>query len=411
MSYIDKTELYLTIAGGTVVNLSLDQMDEITLKRGFANSSIWTRTAAPGLLTFMLNNSASNQWGIANTYTPRHANCLTGFKKGAKISLDIYYDNKAFRKFEGWIVDIKVDYYDQVSSVTVGDWMYLANQNPCPTMTYDYPSDVFSKITKVMPTFTPTIDVYGKSSGSGFQLFNGMGNGFDTTKPISLWIDRTMINEGYAYVGWPENNYSGSPKLIVESLHYRDIDRSGSSIPKIESDSSPISTQSGSFLFTQSGSPLYYDEAYDMTINNTAEYIDYGESTELYNKVYVTFLNTNFHQTYTSASSIAEYGLFYKPVRAWLYTSISPGVDNVFNTILNLYDEPRTIVNYLEFTANCSHELMALALYGDVGYPVRIIEDKFDLDELYYIDFIELKILGSQLKVKWKVRENLVYAF
>ena len=60
-------------------------------KTGMPNNKTLTRVANTGTLTFSLRNDESCSAGVANRYTPGHANCVAGFTMGLAVRLQVKY--------------------------------------------------------------------------------------------------------------------------------------------------------------------------------------------------------------------------------------------------------------------------------------------------------------------------------
>jgi len=122
-------EAYL---GGSWVNISEDVMNErpIKAKRGMAGVNVTDRVAAPGDLSFTLDNSRANSGGLLGYYSPDHASLRSGFVLDALVRLKITSGSTTRYVFRGWISTIfptAGQFRDRLTFVQALDYMHKLN--------------------------------------------------------------------------------------------------------------------------------------------------------------------------------------------------------------------------------------------------------------------------------------------
>jgi hypothetical protein len=84
------------------------------------------------------------------------------------------------------------------------------------------------------------------------------------------------------------------------------------------------------------------------------------------------------------------------------------GSGSVFvESVVDEFNQPQTVLNWIEFTANKSDENMLAFLYTDIGNMRYIEIDELGITGNYYIQGIEATMNGSLIKVKWFVKAAL----
>lgn len=118
-------------AGWTAVTSDVRALVPIRFRYGIDGSSLLDRVAAPGALTFALNNAATNSGGLLGYYAPGHVNCRSGFAIGINVRLSITYSGTTYYKFHGrlsYVQPAPGQYGPRVSLCTVFDWMDEAHR-------------------------------------------------------------------------------------------------------------------------------------------------------------------------------------------------------------------------------------------------------------------------------------------
>ena len=75
--------------GWTDVTPDVRLSTPIPFRQGIRGSDVTDRVAAPGELSFQMDNSASNSAGLVGYYSPDHANCRLGFDVGTNVRLKL----------------------------------------------------------------------------------------------------------------------------------------------------------------------------------------------------------------------------------------------------------------------------------------------------------------------------------
>lgn len=99
--------------------------------RGMSGSGIQDTVAQPGIMTFALDNSTRNSQGLQGLYSIGHENCRDGFDEGIPCKLVITYGDVEYTRFKGIIKSAPPSagiYGQQIVTVTVVDWMYVATR-------------------------------------------------------------------------------------------------------------------------------------------------------------------------------------------------------------------------------------------------------------------------------------------
>jgi len=84
------------------------------------------RVAQTGALTFSLRNGTDNTAGLLGYYTPGHANCRAGFRRGIRVRVTMTYLGVGYRRFTGKLYEIAPTpgiYRDRWTRVVAYDWI------------------------------------------------------------------------------------------------------------------------------------------------------------------------------------------------------------------------------------------------------------------------------------------------
>lgn len=123
-----KIEMELAGSGAGWTNISADVFgfEPIKWSYGIQGSSLDDRVAAPGSLSFALNNSNRNSATTLGYYSPDHASCRSGFAVGINVRFTIVYAATTYYKFHGRLsyIDPKAGQYGQRATMClVHDYM------------------------------------------------------------------------------------------------------------------------------------------------------------------------------------------------------------------------------------------------------------------------------------------------
>lgn len=100
------TNILFEVYNGTSwVNISSDVLATPAPKcsRGIMSNGPIDRVAAPGTLTFSLNNSSSNSNKLEGYYSPGHSNSPSWWKVAARVRVRFFYDTWGVVKWQGFI--------------------------------------------------------------------------------------------------------------------------------------------------------------------------------------------------------------------------------------------------------------------------------------------------------------------
>lgn len=113
----------------TAVTADVRAVAPIDVRYGISGSSLLDNVARPGVLTFALDNSASNSVGQQGAYSPGHANCRNGFEIGSPVRFSIVYGGTTYYKFRGRLKTVRPvpgQFRAQYVTVTCAGWLDVA---------------------------------------------------------------------------------------------------------------------------------------------------------------------------------------------------------------------------------------------------------------------------------------------
>ncbi len=112
--------------------------DPISIKRGNTDGLPFARVAETGTMTIILDNSSNNSAGLEGYYSPDHANCRSGFRKGKRLRIGLKRTGQPmYYKFQGKLLDIEPEpglLSRKTTRVSVVDWMDVAGRTPMPRL-------------------------------------------------------------------------------------------------------------------------------------------------------------------------------------------------------------------------------------------------------------------------------------
>ncbi len=112
--------------GGWTAITDVDESSGVVIKRGLAGSSQRDRVSTTGTMSFVLNNSENNSGGLLGYYSPRNANCRSGWKLGIAVRYSVTYVGIPEKEFVGTIssiLPIPGRYGERKVQVQCVDWM------------------------------------------------------------------------------------------------------------------------------------------------------------------------------------------------------------------------------------------------------------------------------------------------
>jgi hypothetical protein len=110
----------------------------ISWSGGTQSTAVTQLLADPGQITFALDNGLSNSAGKYGYYSPGHADCRSGFARGARVKLKVVYG--ASTKYQGmwWILNDPMPtaglYRQAITVVKAVDWLGVAQEMSMPTL-------------------------------------------------------------------------------------------------------------------------------------------------------------------------------------------------------------------------------------------------------------------------------------
>jgi len=221
MSNYAEIRVDLELSAGVWTDVSADVINGIRGRQGISGNGPLDRVASTGNLQFTLRNDAGCSGGVANYYTPGHANCRAGFQTGIKARLVFNHGAQDFTKFYGIIpsngINITLDRFKNFVSVTVYDYM-----NQCAMHEMDLPAFAENKrLDEVVPLIIANMPIAPLSTdyNTGTTTFETV---FDkiTGKTRALQeLSRATLSElGFAYV---KPSTSSDEVLVVDGRNTR----------------------------------------------------------------------------------------------------------------------------------------------------------------------------------------------
>ena len=221
MSNYAEIRVDLELSAGVWTDVSADVINGIRGRQGISGNGPLDRVASTGNLQFTLRNDAGCSGGLANYYTPGHANCRAGFQTGIKARLVFNHGAQDFTKFYGIIpsngINITLDRFKNFVSVTVYDYM-----NQCAMHEMDLPAFAENKrLDEVVPLIIANMPIAPLSTdyNTGTTTFETV---FDkiTGKTRALQeLSRATLSElGFAYV---KPSTSSDEVLVVDGRNTR----------------------------------------------------------------------------------------------------------------------------------------------------------------------------------------------
>ena len=198
--YFDWVKLEMELsgvgAGWTDVSADLRMVDGVKWRRGIMGSGPTDRVARPGVLTFTLNNAATNSAGTVGYYSPDHASVRSGFGFGIRVRLRTQYLSSAKTAFIGWLDDIEVEpgsSGERKVFCTVVDWFEMAARHQLRAVALQTGKRADECIEAVLADMD--VQPIAKSLGQGISTFayalTGNGSSFALAE-----LQRLMQTEG-----------------------------------------------------------------------------------------------------------------------------------------------------------------------------------------------------------------------
>lgn len=195
------------VLGVTTTDITADVVLGVQPMRGsygIKGAGPLDRVGETGVLTFALNNSASNSGGVQGYYTPGHANARAGWDVGVHVWVVLKYGDDTYVKFDGSVNSIVPDagqYQRQAVIVTCTDWMDEAAVSKLKETPVQEDKRADELITTVV-TGSVGRQPRNTSYATGISTFAYSLDNFQDTKTTVLraLADVTMSEMGYLYV-------------------------------------------------------------------------------------------------------------------------------------------------------------------------------------------------------------------
>ena len=222
---------------------------------GMRTNSPTDRVADVGSMDVTLKNTNGE-------FTPGHANCLSGWKKGIFIVLSIAYDGVSYVRFRGTVERIRFDAGakkgPRLAYITVLDWMKFGTITNFSSAAIE--SDIASDdaILAVAGTF---IDYpYSARLDAGVHTFEtAFDTGSSSTKAMTEFTKITNSEFGYLY---EQKKYEYTPSLVFENAIARNGLRPLTTFPT-------PSAAADSFLLLESSGELLLESGGELPIENS----------------------------------------------------------------------------------------------------------------------------------------------
>ncbi len=114
----------------TAITGDVRAAQDIQIRYGIPGRSFLDNVGRPPMMTFALNNAATNSGGLLGYYSPGHANCRSGFGIGIPIRYSVTYGGTTRYKFRGTlkaVYPIAGEYGERLSVVTCEGWLSTAS--------------------------------------------------------------------------------------------------------------------------------------------------------------------------------------------------------------------------------------------------------------------------------------------
>ena len=256
--------------------------------RGIMSNRPNERVGYAGILTFTLNNSASNSAGLAGYYSPGHTNCWSGWDTGLKVRLGFTYESITYYKYYGrikpdGIVVTPGSYSSRDVSVTCGDWMWLAGQHELKTLTFAQNKNAGETVTLVNANMP--LSPLATSYATGVETFPSI---FDLTnlKTTALAEYYRVAMSEWSYI-YAKGDLTGGETLVVENQTTRSSSVASPVLPKATGECGFLILEStGDYLLKEDGDKLKLNQTQEAIFDNSMSegmMVSYGKT--MHNRV------------------------------------------------------------------------------------------------------------------------------
>ena len=211
-------------SGGGWTDITADTrigVQPVDVNYGITGSGPLDRVASTGVMTWAMNNSASNSGSVAGYYSPGHTNVRTGWDIGILARLKITYSATNYYKFVGTLISVDPDAGKPRQAVvcTAVDWIDEAARTRIRGIgiqTNQRSDQIIDTIVTNSVTRQPAATSYDTGQ-STFAI--ALDNMDDTQTPVlTALADVTLSELGYLYV---KGDTSTGGVLTFEDRHAR----------------------------------------------------------------------------------------------------------------------------------------------------------------------------------------------
>jgi hypothetical protein len=175
---------------------------EIALRYGIQGGGPSDRVAAPGTLSFALDNSAKNSGGVTGYYSPNHASKRTGFALGIPVRWSIVSGGVTYYKFLGTLDRIAPTAGKQglVSLCTAVDWMDEASRYLISGVPSVLGTDADAVLTAILAAMPKQPNATSFGNGSDAYAFAPAAGPTERYAAISEFQRLAMSELGYIVI-------------------------------------------------------------------------------------------------------------------------------------------------------------------------------------------------------------------
>lgn len=257
--FLDRWDIEIQFSEGEWTNVTNDVIsaDTIGVEYGINDNGPTDRVATTGKLTFSLNNSNTNSYGLAGLYSPGYVSCRSGFAPGAIVRLCLTYDGIMRCRFYGRIAPDGIRpspgiYGSRRTEVTVLDWM-----NQAGTHELELPAYATNKrIDEVVPLIianmplAPLATEYHTGQDTFKSIFDSVGA---KTRALSEFQKLALSEYGFIYV---RHGKKGQEVLVVEDRNAKITNNTLTNHTIHSSQAGRLLKEDGGYLLTESGDKL-----------------------------------------------------------------------------------------------------------------------------------------------------------
>lgn len=243
---------------------------EPTWNMGVMGNGALDRIGDPEILTFSLDNSASNSASTLGYYTPNHPSCKAGWGTGIPVRLSFVYEGATYYKYYGLIapngLQTEPGILGQRSvSVTVEGFMAIADRHILELIALQTEKTITEAVPYVlgnMPVQPLTVE-YGEPVYTFPTVFDTITG---STSATSELLKLALSEFGYIYT---KGNKVNGQTLVVEGKSDR-TNVQNTTIPIPSTESGFVLLETGDYLLLETGDKLILEIAETIDFDNIA---------------------------------------------------------------------------------------------------------------------------------------------